>query len=63
MAFTGCALVGVVNRYTIDQALAHPWVIGTAASETRIDAAVVKSMFNFTAKNKFKKEALKLIAR
>ena len=50
-------------RYTLDQALAHPWVVGTAASDAPIDTNVVKSMFNFTAKNKFKKEALKLIAR
>ncbi len=56
-------LVYSVVRYTLDQALAHPWVQGTAASDTPIDQSVVRSMFNFTAKNKFKKEALKLIAR
>jgi hypothetical protein len=56
-------LVYSVVRYTLDQALAHPWVQGTAASDTPIEQSVVRSMFNFTAKNKFKKEALKLIAR
>lgn len=50
------------KRYTIEQALAHPWVQGDAATDTPISTNIVKSMQNFNRKNKFKKDALKLIA-
>jgi len=50
------------KRYTLEEALAHPWTMGEAASDSAIDRAVVKSMLAFNARNKFKKEALKLIA-
>jgi calcium-dependent protein kinase len=50
------------KRYTLAQVLAHPWVAGDAASDTKIDRTVLASLMNFTAKNKFKKEALRLAA-
>mmetsp|Transcript_48967 Transcript_48967/g.136224 ORF Transcript_48967/g.136224 Transcript_48967/m.136224 type:complete len:315 (-) Transcript_48967:524-1468(-) len=50
------------KRYTLDQALDHPWVKGDAAPDVLIDKSVITSMYNFTARNKFRKEALKLIA-
>lgn len=50
------------KRYTIDQALAHPWVAG-GATDAPISRSIVKSMQNFNRRNKFKKNALKLIAR
>ena len=50
------------KRYTIEQALAHPWVAG-GATDAPISRSIVKSMQNFNRRNKFKKNALKLIAR
>jgi len=50
------------KRYTLEQVLAHPWVSGKAASDTAIDQTIVMSMYNFNKKNKFKKQALKMIA-
>jgi calmodulin len=42
--------------------LSHPWVAGNAASDDRIDRSVLASLLSFTAKNKFKKQALQLAA-
>jgi hypothetical protein len=50
------------KRYTLAQVLAHPWVSGDAASDERIDRSILSSLLSFTAKNKFKKEALRLAA-
>ena len=50
------------KRYTIEQALEHPWVTGEAGTAP-ISKSIIKSMQNFNRKNKFKKDALKLIAR
>jgi len=50
------------KRYTVEQALAHPWVSGDAASDRPIDRALIHSLLNFNAKNKFKDAALKLVA-
>jgi calcium-dependent protein kinase len=50
------------KRYTVEEALAHPWVAGDAAVDVAIPQSVVSSMYNFNARNKFKKAALKLIA-
>lgn len=50
------------KRYTLAQVLAHPWVAGDAASDERIDRSILSSLLSFTAKNKFKKEALRLAA-
>lgn len=49
------------KRYTIEQALEHPWVTGEAGTAP-ISKSIIKSMQNFNRKNKFKKDALKLIA-
>lgn len=50
------------KRYSLEQALAHPWVTGEAAADTPLDHSLVVSISNFNAKNKFKKQALRLIA-
>ena len=50
------------KRYTLAQVLAHPWVAGDAASDASIDRSILSSLLSFTAKNKFKKEALRLAA-
>lgn len=50
------------KRYTIEQALAHPWVKGDAAPDAKMDKMVLQSMKGFTARNKFKREALRMIA-
>jgi Ca2+-binding EF-hand superfamily protein len=50
------------KRYTLAQVLAHPWVSGDAATDERIDRSILSSLLSFTAKNKFKKEALRLAA-
>lgn len=57
------SLLLLARSYSIEQALAHPWTSGEATSDAPIDKTVVKSMMAFNARNKFKKEALKLIAR
>lgn len=51
------------KRYTLEQALAHPWVQGHGATDTPISKNIIKSMQTFNRHNKFKKAALKLIAR
>jgi calcium-dependent protein kinase len=50
------------KRYTLHQALEHAWVVGDAASDEKIDRSVVASLMAFNARNRFKKEALKLLA-
>ena len=50
------------KRYTLAQALAHPWVIGGAAPDKALDMSLVSSLQSFNAKNKFKKNVLKLVA-
>ncbi len=50
------------KRYTLEQALAHPWVSGEAASDAPIDKALISSMLQFNVRNKFRKNALKLVA-
>lgn len=50
------------KRYTIEQALAHPWVSGGAAADTPLDRTLMTSLLVFNAKNRFKKEALKLVS-
>ena len=50
------------KRYTLEQVLSHPWVTGEAASDERIDRSVLTSLMDFTARNKFKKEARVLLA-
>jgi len=50
------------KRYTLVQALNHPWVTGVAASTSKVDAKVISSLISFNRNNKFKKNALNLIA-
>jgi len=50
------------RRYTIEQALAHPWVRGETAREEPLERGVVESMLNFNANNKMRREALKLVS-
>lgn len=50
------------KRYTIDEALAHPWVSGGAAPDTPISRAIVDSLLSYNAANKFKKQAVQMVA-
>ena len=50
------------KRYTLEQALAHPWVAGESAPDAPIAASLVESLRTFNAQNKFKKAALKMVA-
>jgi calcium-dependent protein kinase len=50
------------KRYTLDQAINHPWVVGESTPDDPIAPALVESLRTFNAQNKFKKEALKLVA-
>ena len=50
------------KRYTIEEALAHPWVSGDAASDKPIDRALATSLLEFSAKNKFKNAAVRMVA-
>lgn len=50
------------KRYTMEQALAHPWVSGDAAPDTAISRDILSSLLTFNARNKFKKAALGLVA-
>lgn len=51
-----------VTRYSMEQALAHPWVAGDAAPDTALSRDILSSLSSFNARNKFKKNALKIIA-
>jgi calcium-dependent protein kinase len=48
------------KRYTLEQALAHPWVHG--APDKPLDKSLLSSLLSFNARNKFKKIALRLVA-
>ena len=50
------------KRYTMEQALAHPWVAGDAAPDTPLSRDILSSLLSFNARNKFKKAATKLVA-
>lgn len=50
------------KRYTIDQALAHPWVRGDTASDEALDRRIIESMYNFNAHNKFRRAALRVVS-
>lgn len=50
------------KRYTIQDALSHPWVNEDIAPDHPIDRQVVMSMYNFNANNKLRKNALRLVA-
>jgi calcium-dependent protein kinase len=51
-----------VKRYTLEQALSHPWVTGESAPDAPLALSLVESLRTFNAQNKFKKQALKLVA-
>lgn len=50
------------KRYTLEQALSHPWVTGEAAPTTVLDKSLLASLGSFNAKNKFKKAAIRMVA-
>lgn len=50
------------KRYTIEQALEHPWVSGDAASDRPIDRALIDSLLQYNARNKFKRAAVSMVA-
>lgn len=51
------------RRYTLAQALAHPWVTGDgAAPDTPLDSSVIRAMTHFNARNRLRREALRLIS-
>lgn len=58
----GCLEKDASKRYTIEEALAHPWVSGDAASDKPIDRALVTSLLEYSAKNKFKNAAIRMVA-
>ena len=51
------------KRYTLEQALAHPWVRGEAAPATPLAAGLLSSLLAFNARNKFRKMAMELVSR
>ena len=52
------------RRYTLDEALQHPWVANNETlPDVPIDKEVVQSMYAFNANNKLRNAALKLVAR
>lgn len=59
---TGMLEKDPTKRYTVEQALAHPWVTGDAASDKAIDRAVLNALLAFNARNKFKKAAIEMVA-
>jgi len=51
------------RRYTLAQALAHPWVTGDgAAPDTPLDSSIIRAMTHFNARNRLRREALRLIS-
>lgn len=46
------------KRYTLEQALEHAWISADAANDAAIDRSVVLSMYNFNARNRFKKVSI-----
>jgi len=49
------------KRYTASEALEHPWLKGTTASDTLIGAEVLNSLKTFNGNNKFKAAVLNLM--
>ena len=50
------------KRYTTEQALAHAWVSGDAASDRPIDRAVIDGLLAYNARNHMKRAAVHLVA-
>lgn len=59
---TGLLEKDAAKRYSIEEALSHPWVNGEVAPDEPIDRQVVLSMYNFNANNKMRKAALRMVA-
>jgi calcium-dependent protein kinase len=51
----------IAKRYTASEALEHPWLKGTTATETPISATVLSSLKSFNGNNKFKAAVLNLM--
>ena len=50
------------KRYTLQQALDHPWVRRESAPDAPLDKGLLISIMSFQAQNKFRKKALELVA-
>lgn len=50
------------KRLTIDGALAHSWVAGDGAAAVPLDRALIQNLLAFNARNKFKRNAVHLVA-
>jgi calcium-dependent protein kinase len=50
------------RRYTIEQALAHPWISGDAASDVPFDQNIINSMCNFYTQNKLRRATLRVLS-
>ena len=59
---TGLLEKDPAKRYTLEQALAHPWVRGDAAPSTPLASGLLTSLLAFNARNKFRKMAMELVA-
>ncbi len=53
----------VWKRYTLAQALSHPWVANpSAVSSIPLDSTVIDSMTRFNARNRLRRDALRLVS-
>lgn len=59
----GCLDKDPLKRYTVEQALAHPWVAGEAAPDTKLEGKVLECLQAFSAANKFKRAAVTMVAK
>lgn len=50
------------KRYTLREALAHPWVAGEGVSDAPLESAIVSSMVAFDANNRLRREALRIVS-
>ena len=59
---TGLLQKNPAKRMTIDAALAHPWIAGDGATAIPLDKALIQNLLAFNARNKFRKDAVQLVA-
>jgi serine/threonine protein kinase len=59
---TGLLEKNPARRYTVAQALAHPWVAGEAAPDVPLEADVVRSLVSFCRQGRLRKEALRAVS-
>ena len=50
------------RRYTVEQALQHPWISSDVAPDTPLDSHVIQNMVKWVNQNRLRKEAVKLVA-